>query len=73
MVTAKSFISTQFIEDFKMNLKDFVKFFHNGNVSHFARSMDVKPNQAQRWIERGCMWEGGAVWCPISKRKKSED
>ena len=32
-----------------MNLKDFVKFFHNGNVSHFARSMDVKPNQAQRW------------------------
>tara|TARA_R110000803_G_scaffold60612_1_gene119971 strand:- start:139 stop:309 length:171 start_codon:yes stop_codon:yes gene_type:complete len=56
-----------------MNLKDFVKFFHNGNVSHFARSMDVKPNQAQRWIERGCMWEDGAVWCPISKRKKSEN
>ena len=72
MVTVKNFISTQFIEDFKMKLKDFINLNHAGNVSHFARSMGVMPNQAQRWIERGCQWQTGSVWCPISKRKKSE-
>ena len=60
-------------KDLKMNLKDFINLNHAGNVSHFARSMGVLPNQAQRWIERGCQWQGGTVWCPISKRKKSED
>ena len=72
MVTVKNFISTQFIEDFKINLKDFINLNHAGNVSHFARSMGVMPYQVQRWIERGCQWQTGSVWCPISKRKKSE-
>jgi len=56
-----------------MNLKDFINLNHAGNVSHFARSMGVMPYQVQRWIERGCQWQTGSVWCPISKSKKSEN
>jgi len=54
-----------------MKLIDYIKEAHNGNVSEFARSQGVKPNQATRWLLRGCEWHNGAVWCKITKQVNS--
>ncbi len=72
MMTAKSFTSNPFLEDFKMELNVYIVTHHNSNVSEFARAYSVKPNQAQRWIDRGCKVENDQVWCPITKHKKVE-
>jgi len=55
-----------------MNLKDHIELHHSGNISEFARSQGVKPNQAQRWIDRGCKIKAGQVWCQVTKHKKVE-
>ena len=51
-----------------MKLNDYIQEHHNGNVSAFAKSQGVMPNQAQRWLKRDCEWHGGAVWCKITKQ-----
>ena len=56
-----------------MNLKDYIQECHNGNISEFARSQGVLPNQARRWLERDCEWRKDAVWCKITKQKQSAD
>lgn len=55
-----------------MELNVYIVTHHNSNVSEFARAYSVKPNQAQRWIDRGCKVENDQVWCPITKHKKVE-
>ena len=55
-----------------MKLKDYINTWHNGNISEFARFYSVKPNQAQRWIDRGCKVEHDKVWCPVTKHKKGD-
>jgi len=46
-----------------MKLINYIQEHHNGNVSAFAKSQGVLPNQAQRWLKRDCEWHGDAVWC----------
>ena len=70
-------IHTKFLNDLlkkgsSMNLKDYIELHHSGNISEFARSQGVKPNQAQRWIDRGCKIKAGQVWCPVTKHKKGD-
>ena len=52
-----------------MKLTDYIQEHHNGNISAFARSQGVKPNQAQRWLSRDCEWHQDGVWCRITKQK----
>ena len=54
-----------------MKLINYIQEHHNGNVSAFAKSQGVLPNQAQRWLKRDCEWHGGAVWCKTTKQVKS--
>ena len=54
-----------------MKLIDYIQEHHSGNVSEFARSQGVKPNQAQRWLKRNCEWIAGNVWCEVTKHKES--
>ena len=51
-----------------MKLSDYIKNNHNGNVSEFARSQGVKPNQINRWLARDCEWHDGLVWCKVTKQ-----
>lgn len=53
-----------------MNIYEYIIDNHNSNVSDFARYMGVQPNQANRWIQRGCEVVDGVVWCPVSKHEK---
>lgn len=53
-----------------MNLSDYINKYYNSNISEFARSQDVLPNQARRWLARDCEWQNGAVWCKITKKKQ---
>lgn len=43
---------------------------HNSNVSAFARSQGVQPNQVNRWLKRDCVVIDGKVYCEVSKAKK---
>jgi hypothetical protein len=54
-----------------MKLSNYIQEHHNGNVSAFAKSQGVQPNQAQRWLKRDCEWHKGEVWCKITKQKQS--
>ena len=56
-----------------MKLTNYIQEHHNGNISAFARSQGVLPNQARRWLERDCEWHKGAVWCKITKQKQGVD
>jgi hypothetical protein len=53
-----------------MKLTDYIQQYYSGNISEFARSQGVLPNQARRWLERDCEWHDGAVWCKITKQKQ---
>lgn len=52
-----------------MKLSKHIETNHKSNQSEFARSQGVKPFQVKRWLDRGCEWLNGAVWCPVSKHK----
>lgn len=56
-----------------MQLTDYIESNHKGNISQFARAQGVKPNQARRWLERGCEWHQGGVWCKITKQRVKND
>lgn len=53
-----------------MKLTNYIQEHHKGNISAFARSQGVLPNQANRWLDRDCEWHKGAVWCRITKQKQ---
>ena len=56
-----------------MKLINYIQEHHNGNISAFARSQGVLPNQAQRWLDRGCeMRSNGEIWCKITKQVKDQ-
>ncbi len=56
-----------------MKLINYIQEHHNGNISEFARSQGVRPNQAQRWLKRDCEMRGDEVWCKITKQVKSNE
>lgn len=56
---------------YKMKLSKYIQDNHNGNISEFARSRGVMPNQARRWLERDCEMRDGEIWCKITKQVKS--
>ncbi len=53
-----------------MKLTDYIQKNHKGNVSAFAKSQGVAPNQVNRWVTRDCEWVKGKVLCPVTKAKK---
>lgn len=53
-----------------MKLTDYIKSKHKGNVSAFAKSQSVAPNQVNRWVARDCEWINGKVLCPVTKANK---
>lgn len=52
-----------------MKLSEYIEKYHNGNISAFAKSQGVMPNQAQRWLKRDCEVRNGEVWCKTTKQK----
>ena len=56
-----------------MKLSNHIKERHNGNISAFARTQDVRQDQVARWLKRNCVVENGIVYCEVSKQKESND
>lgn len=56
-----------------MKLTEYIIEHHKNNVSAFARSQDVKPNQVNRWLKRNCVVIDGKVYCEVSKVNKPND
>lgn len=52
-------------------LKLYITDKHDNNVSAFARSQGVQPNQVNRWLKRDCVVINGVVYCEVSKANKS--
>lgn len=52
-----------------MKLTDYIKTHHNGNISAFARTQDVRYDQVTRWLKRNGMIIDGVVYCEVSKAK----
>ena len=55
-----------------MKLTNYIQQHYSNNISEFARSQGVLPNQARRWLERDCEWHNGDVWCKITKQKQGD-
>lgn len=54
-----------------MKLSKYIQENYGNNISAFARSQGVLPNQVNRWIKRGCeMRDKGELWCKITKQSK---
>ena len=56
-----------------MKLTDYIKEHHNGNISAFARTQDVRQDQAGRWLKRNCVVVDGVVYCEVSKKVNKLD
>ena len=56
-----------------MKLINYIQEHHNGNISAFAKSQGVMPNQAQRWLKRDCEIRDGDIWCKITKQVKHDN
>jgi len=53
-----------------MKLSKYIKDHYSGNISAFARTQDVRQDQAARWLKRNCVVIDGAVYCEVSKQVK---
>ena len=53
-----------------MKIYKYIQEYHNGNISAFARTQDVRQDQVARWLKRNCMVFDGVVYCEVSKAKK---
>jgi len=55
-----------------MKLSEFIKIGFEGNISAFAKSLGVGPNQVQRWLKRDCRMINNEIYCKITKQTKKE-
>ena len=51
-----------------VQLVTYILYKHNGNISAFARTQDVRQDQAGRWLKRNCVVVDGVVYCEVSKK-----
>ena len=51
-----------------MKLINHIKEQHNGNLSAFGRTQDVRQDQVARWLKRNCVFINGVVYCEVSKK-----
>ena len=56
-----------------MKLTNYIQECHNGNISDFARTQDVRHDQVGRWLKRNCMVVDGVVYCEVSKQVKANE
>ena len=56
-----------------MKLDKYIKENHGDNISAFARSQGVQQSQASRWLKRNCVVINGAVYCEVSKQRKTDE
>jgi hypothetical protein len=50
-----------------MKLKQHIKEDFNGNVTAFAKSINERRQQVERWIKLDCIWHDGRVYAPKTK------
>lgn len=52
-----------------MKLTNYIAEHHDGNISAFARTQDVRQDQVSRWLKRNCMVIDGLVYCEVNTSK----
>jgi len=53
-----------------MKLTNYIQGNHNGNITAFAKTQDVRYDQVGRWLKRNCVVIDGTVYCEVSKKKE---
>ena len=56
-----------------MKLNDCIQEHHNGNISAFARTQNVRQDQVTRWLKRNCMVIDGLVYCEVNTNKEKDN
>jgi hypothetical protein len=51
-----------------VKLDNYIQEKHNGNITAFAKTQDVRYDQVGRWLKRNCVVIDGTVYCEVSKK-----